>query len=118
MYDYKRQFHISTTDLNAPVKKKKKKKTLRCLDCFRVLHLLCFGILKCTSSLNWPVCFSLCTSGKNVQFTQLSRLLSNASSSVLRNVSKKKKKKKVLSNATFSVLRNIKECKKENAPVV
>ena len=67
--------------------------SLICLDCFRVLYLLCFGIFKCTSCLNWPVCYSLCTSGKNVQFTQLSRLPPNATSSVLRNVSKKKKKK-------------------------
>ena len=49
-----------------------------------------------------------------MQFTHLSELLPIATSSVLRNV----KKKKVLSNATSSVLRNIKECKKENAPVI
>ena len=94
MYDYKRQFHISTTDLNAPVKKKVN--SLRCLDCFRELRLLCYGILKCTSSLNWPVCYSLCRK-KNVQFTQLSRLLPNATSSVLRNVSVYVKERKCTS---------------------
>ena len=41
---------------------------------------------KCTSYLNCPECYSLCASGKNVQFNQLSRLLSNATSSVLRNI--------------------------------
>ena len=43
---------------------------------------------KCTSCLNWPVCYSLCASGKNVQFTHLSELLPNATSAELRNLKK------------------------------
>ena len=82
MYDYKRQFHISTTDLNAPVKKK---------SAFEY-YIFCASEhkrvkeRKCTSCLNWPVCYSLCASGKNMQFTHLSELLPNATSSVLQNI--------------------------------